>query len=253
MKSPIQAVESFHLAFLRALETKLDRAGFVIKGGVNLRAWFGSLRYSEDLDIDVIDIEPYVLREAVDKVLAGTPLQALLKVQQIAITRTSKPKQTDTTQRWKLELRSEGLAVALPTKVEFSRRVQEDEFTLEPVRPEVLRPYGIPAPTLNHYTASAAVRQKLGALIGRRETQARDIWDLEHLFRTTRADPRPLPAKLAGALQAAIDRVFEMQFEYYKSQVVSYLDPEHQELYGTPEAWDRIRELVIDRLEELKK
>jgi hypothetical protein len=63
----------------------------------------------------------------------------------------------------------------------------------------------------------------------------------------------PLPPKLRSGLQPAIDRILETPFEDFKSQVVPYLDPVQQELYETPETWDRMRELVIDRLVELEK
>lgn len=43
-----QAVEFFHLVFLRALVSRgEDKALFALKGGCNLRFFFGSVRYSE--------------------------------------------------------------------------------------------------------------------------------------------------------------------------------------------------------------
>ncbi|MHC4933469.1 MAG: nucleotidyl transferase AbiEii/AbiGii toxin family protein [Planctomycetota bacterium] len=251
MLTPVQAVEAFHLAFLRVLESRLRREFFVVKGGVNLRAWFRSLRYSEDLDLDLLRGEVFEVREKVDAVLSGPGLRDLLRSLGLAVTRSSAPKQTGTTQRWKLALTQAGGSMTLHTKVEFSRRGGEDDHVLEPVLAEIVAPYGIPAPTVHHYTATAALRQKIGALAGRRETQARDIWDLDHLLRTTRADPRPLPASTRRALPEALDRVADLPFEAFKAQVVPYLAPEHQEIFGTRESWQRIQELVIERLLEL--
>lgn len=245
-------MELFHLLFLRALETRLDRKSYVVKGGVNLRAWFGSARYSEDLDLDVVSTETHVLRDRVDQVLSSTALQTLMRSQRLQVGRISRPKQTETTQRWKLEIAGESSRLPLHTKIEFSRRGSEEPYILEPARPEVVRVYGLPAPTANHYTAAAAVRQKIGALVGRKEPQARDIWDLDHLFRTrTDADPRPLPPRLREALTPAVERVLETSFAVFRSQVVPFLTDEHQEIFGTPEAWDRMREGVVDRLTEL--
>jgi hypothetical protein len=250
--SPVQAVEAFHLALLRVFEARLPRDFFVVKGGVNLRAWFGSLRYSEDLDMDLRRGEVFEVREKVGAVLAAPALRDLLRSLGLAVTRSSAPKQTATTQRWKLELAQAGRGTPLHTKVEFSRRGGDDEHVLDPVLPEIVRPYGIPAPTVHHYTAAAALRQKIGALAGRRETQARDIWDLDHLLRTTGADPRPLPARTRDALPAALDRVAELPFEAFRAQVVPFLAPEHQDMFGTRESWERMQELVIDRLLEIR-
>ena len=122
---------------------------------------------------------------------------------------------------------------------------------LEPVRPQIVRPYGLSAPTANHYTASAAARQKVRALSGRPETQARDVWDLEHLLRTTRADLAPITPSLREAIKSAIERAASLPYEAFKAQVVPFLAPEHQELYGTLEAWSRICDLVLGRLMEL--
>jgi hypothetical protein len=48
-----QYVELFHLLFLRQLASGEDRSLIALKGGCNLRFFFGSIRYSEDMDLDV--------------------------------------------------------------------------------------------------------------------------------------------------------------------------------------------------------
>jgi predicted nucleotidyltransferase component of viral defense system len=252
MRTPLQYVESFHLALLRLLEARLDRTIWVVKGGANLRAWFGNRRYSEDLDLDVIRCPSHLLRERFDKVLLSRPLAELLTTQGLEIGRVSKPKQTETTQRWKIELKAAGVSVPLHTKVEFSRRrTRFEEYALEPVRADIVRAYGLPAPTANHYTARTAIRQKIRALAARSEAQARDIWDLDHLVRTTHADPRPLPHELRALVPEAVERALSIGYDTFKAQVVPYLSEEDQALYGTRHAWDRMCQLVAERLQEL--
>ncbi len=244
-------IECFHLSLLRMLEARLNRANWVVKGGVNLRAWFGSRRYSQDLDLDAVGCAPHVLRERFDKVLLSRPLAELLITQGLALVHISKPKQTDTTQRWKLELKAAGVPVPLHTKVEFSRRATRDEeYVLEPVRSDIVRPYGLPAPTANPSPARSAIRQKIQALARRSETQARDIWDLDHLLRTTSVDVRPLPDDLRAALPDAVERACSLRYDVFKAQVVPYLSDEDQTIYGTRDAWNRMCELVVERLEE---
>lgn len=248
MRLAVQHVECFHLVLLRMLESRLDRASWVVKGGVNLRAWFGSVRYSEDLDVDALFGSRHALAEKVDRLLAARAFHDLLAAQGLTLARTSKPKQTDTTQRWKFELHAAGAELPLQTRVEFSRRGSVEDHALEPVRAEVVRPYGVLAPTVQHYTARAAARQKIQALASRSEPQARDVWDLEHLLRTTDADPGPFSAAERRTLDTALERAVALPFDVYRSQVVPYLAPEDQEVYGTPETWERMRELVVDRL-----
>jgi predicted nucleotidyltransferase component of viral defense system len=248
MQSPANRIECFHLVLLRAMEPRVDRAVWAVKGGVNLRAWFGSLRYSEDMDIDVFGMGASPLRDKVDKVLQSPALRDMLASQGLAVARVSKPKQTDTTQRWKFELTAEGLSLPLHTRVEFSRRGVSEEYRLEPVRPEIVRPYGLLPPTVNHYVARGAVRQKIQALAGRKETQARDVWDLEHLLRTTGVDGSPFSPEERRTVATALERALGLPFDAYQSQVVPYLEPAHQEMHGRPDAWERIRELVMGRL-----
>lgn len=58
------------LVFLRALVAKGEDKGLVaLKGGCNLRFFFGSTRYSEDMDLDVVVIAKETLRNKVERLL----------------------------------------------------------------------------------------------------------------------------------------------------------------------------------------
>ena len=114
----LETVELFHLQFLRALLTGGDKRAFVVKGGCNLRFFFGSPRLSEDLDLDVVFRSAVALRNRVDRLLESKGLETILAAHRIAIVRASAPKQTETVQRWKIALKSNAGAVA--TKVGFS-------------------------------------------------------------------------------------------------------------------------------------
>ena len=54
MKENIFLREVFHFCFLEHLLLISDPKIYILKGGVNLRFFFSSPRYSEDMDIDVI-------------------------------------------------------------------------------------------------------------------------------------------------------------------------------------------------------
>src|SRR5437899_1607105 len=96
-----QIIEFFHLAFLQVLQARLDQARYVVKGGANLRYFFESLRYSEDIDLDAVAIEPWKLEAKVDEVLASPATRLVLRSGGLAVEEVTKPKQTETTQRWK--------------------------------------------------------------------------------------------------------------------------------------------------------
>ncbi|MEX1263938.1 MAG: nucleotidyl transferase AbiEii/AbiGii toxin family protein [Actinomycetota bacterium] len=242
-----QVVEYFHLAFLQVLQARLDQTRYVVKGGVNLRYFFDSQRYSEDIDLDAVAIEPWALAEKVDKVLASPATSALLRTRGLEVQESTKPKQTDTTQRWKVLIKVSGRRELVRTKIEFSHRPSDPRRLLEAVPDRVVAPYALRAPTMLHYLADAAVEQKVVALARRSETQARDVFDLELLLRTRRD---VVGARLIDEdiLAAAVDRAFGLPFEAFQDQVLPFLDPEVAELYDNPETWRQMQTLVADRL-----
>src|SRR5512146_2202291 len=108
MLSDRQVVELFHLHFVRLLCLGPDKDRFAIKGGCNLRFFFESVRYSEDIDLDVAGIPVHTLKEKVGKIVGGPALALPLRSQGILIGAVTAPKQTETTQRWKVALTVEG-------------------------------------------------------------------------------------------------------------------------------------------------
>lgn len=244
-----QIVELFHIAFLDVLSGRVDPTRYVLKGGANLRYFFGSLRYSEDIDIDAHGIPPWRLEEKVDGVLGSGPMRMLLRAGGISIAEASKPKQTETTQRWKIAIESSGRPEAVRTKVEFSHRNGDRRYLLEPVPNDVVAPYALRSPSVQHYTEDAATEQKVRALAGRSETQARDVFDLDLLLRR-----KPLPrGSLDGRVLAdAAGRALQLPFAAFRDQVLPFLEPDASELYATDRAWEQMQTFVAGALEEAR-
>ncbi|MGH2975055.1 MAG: nucleotidyl transferase AbiEii/AbiGii toxin family protein [Solirubrobacterales bacterium] len=241
-----QIIELFHVAFLDALSHKLPQTRYVLKGGANLRYFFGSPRYSEDIDLDASDVETWQLEEKVDDVLDSPQLKIVLRPSGLAVAEISKPKQTEATQRWKVGISAPGEARLVRTKIEFSRRNGEERYRLEAIPNEIVRPYGLRPPTIQHYIDGVPTEQKILALAGRTQTQARDVFDLDLLLRR-----QPLPSgqldpdKLAEAARRALG----LSFEEFRQQVVEFLEPDAFVLYDSTEAWDLMQTAVADQLE----
>src|SRR5688500_18801612 len=101
MTSSQKSVELFHLLFLRHINEKLEKGLNDVKGGCNLRFFFKSIRYSEDLDIDVRTIAKETLKNKINKLLKSQNFQETLSTRGMGIDKLSEAKQTETTQRWK--------------------------------------------------------------------------------------------------------------------------------------------------------
>jgi hypothetical protein len=251
MWSHLQGVESFHLQFARLLCAGPDKECFAVKGGCNLRFFFESVRYSEDIDFDVSERVPvHVLKEKVARILAGAPLTLTLRNRGVQVSSVSAPKQTETTQRWKVGLSVEGHPTPLPTKIEFSRRTTTDEAVLEPIAPSVLAEHQSMLFLAPHYPLDAAVRQMVKALADRREVQARDIFDLGGVLIPRTGGRIDLLRAASPQIKVAMERAMTISYADYKAQVVSYLHPEHADSYGSPQAWDAMQLRVVEYLDK---
>jgi predicted nucleotidyltransferase component of viral defense system len=239
-----QVVELFHLAFLQVLQARLGQARYVLKGGTNLRYFFDSVRYSEDIDLDTVGLAPWALTEKVDGILASSTIDAVLRSGGLAVEGFTKPKQTKTTRRWKVAIAVSGRSETVRTKIEFSHRNGERRYVLEPVPGRIVAPYALRAPTVQRYTADAATEQKIKALAGRSETQARDVFDLDLLLRRQTLTAGTIDSQILGY---AAERGLELPFEAFRDQVLPFLDPEVTELYDKA-AWEQMQLFVTDKL-----
>jgi len=245
----IEYIERFHLLFLARLGQKLDKRFYALKGGCNLRFFFKSIRYSEDMDLDVQTIPVGELRGRVAGILKSASFLQALAVHGMNIEHVTEAKQTETTQRWKFGLLTTVLAIPVPTKIEFSRRRRFNDAVLENVDPLLVRSLGLPPILACHYPATVAWRQKIQALATRSATQARDVFDLDLLLSSGAIIPANETASLpTDLLQEAEQRCLAMRFGDFKSQVLSYLAPDHHAAYDDPKVWDHMVLRVTEAL-----
>lgn len=248
---PLQLREIFHLEFLRRLGRKLPVGLFAIKGGANLRFFFGSLRYSEDIDLDVTGAGVAVLKDTVMKILGLASFIDGLKpygIERLGLPDMTKAKQTETTQRFKLHLLT-AAGEDLFTKVEFSRRGFRGRTETGFVSDSLLRGYQMAPLLAPHYDLDSAIAQKVEALATRTETQARDVFDL-HLLSSRRAGGAKPGQETRSLLSQASERVFEVEFAVFRDTVLAYLADEDRAAYDSPKVWDELKLKVVRFLEE---
>ncbi len=248
--NPKKYVELFHLLFLTQLSRKLDKDLYVLKGGCNMRFYFNSIRYSEDMDIDVQIIARDTLRNKINSIFKSLPFNQILNSRKISIINFSEPKQTETTQRWKVALEIPSSSVAIPTKIEFSRRAVDNNYLYESINPLILREYQLPAVMANHYSMNKMYEQKIKALILRNQTQARDIFDIYHLLglgvKTHVENNQIKEQKNIAQINA-----MSISFEDFKGHVLAYLAEEYQQQYSSKEVWEGIVNAVVEALDKL--
>jgi hypothetical protein len=104
---------------------------------------------------------------------------------------------------------------------------------------------------LSHYDRTAAIRQKIAALAGRAEVQARDIFGLALLSRSKEdLDVKQLAATIdRQVLNAARDRAFELDNDAYKSQVLEFLDDSDRAAYSAN--WEEYQLIAASLIESI--
>lgn len=259
MLSGTQAREVVHLLLLERLVALHDGRAVTLKGGVNLRMFFGSPRYSEDIDLDGARGRSAAIRGSIKAAFDDRELLGVLRGLGIrGLDPGQGPnKDTRTTFRYKFGVLMPG-QVRYPTKIEVSFRDPDprDPVTVAAPGREIVRRYGVAADLdVPHYDRPAAVRQKIEALGGRRAVQARDVFDLDHLLRP--GVPAGLEAFLAeglGArlLETAHDRALEITYGEYEGQVLEFLEPEIRSEYDRPPVWDEMRLRTADLIERVR-
>lgn len=242
----VQIIEFFHIAFLAVLGSRVDPARYVLKGGANLRYFFASERYSEDIDLDLIAPVPWSLEDQVDAALRSPALASLLASGDLALAEHTSAKQTGTTHRWKIGLQASGASAPVRSKVEFSNRGGEGSYSLASLPDAIVEPYALRPPSVQHYDAASATAQKVAALAGRTQTQARDVFDLERLLRLRPLGKGSLDADL---LECAVERALEQDYAAFRDQVLPFLEPGAAELIASAQAWEQIQAFVAGRLE----
>ncbi len=255
MLTDTQLREVFHFCFLQRLLRISDPDLYVLKGGVNLRFFFLSPRYSEDMDLDVLAGSVATLKKNGYKILEDAAFGRSLRVygiDGIEINDRDKAKHTETTQRFRCSLVTEA-GQRLPTKVEFSRRAKNPDAVapLETTNTEIARRYRQLAYRCRHYSGVAAVVQKIEALAGRALTQARDVFDLGILLQGGYLDAAKREELLADApVKQALERLVALGWEDYEGQVVEFLDPDSCDEFGSQAAWQALQTRVIEALED---
>jgi len=235
------------------MSRKIKSKYYALKGGVNLRFFFNSFRYSEDMDIDICEVSVDSLKDIVMPILQSPNFLDSLKaftIERIIPPDITKAKQTETTQRFKVHLINYA-GEDLFTKIVFSRRELKKGIIIEPASNVVLREYKLSPLLVPHYNISSTIMQKIGAVVSRTVTQARDIFDLYILSSQYKVDATNVIEIAEEKLREVHNNIFEISFEQFRDTVISYLFPDERAIYSSEGIWDEIKLKVVNFTEEL--
>lgn len=239
----LQIREIFHLEFLGRFSREIKHDCYALKGGVNLRFFFNSIRYSEDMDIDVFNTAKGTLIEKVMSILKNKSFIEILntyRIQNVNPPNILKSKQTDTTQRFKIHLITQS-GEDLLTKIEFSRRKSKGTYKVQQVSKSILRQYRMPPLFFSHFDLESAIIQKITALAKRSIIQVRDVFDIFILSTQIGGEEKFTKNLSREIIKAANNNIFEISYAEYVNSVVSYLSLEDQNKYRNKSYWEEIQ------------
>src|SRR3989338_438387 len=225
MFTPLQIRELFHFMFLERLAKASDPKLYILKGGVNLRFFFKSPRYSEDMDLDVVQTSVSTLKKNGYKILNAATFRRTLStygIESIHVNDPTKAKHTETTQRFKVQLQL-STGEILPTRIEFSRRQKNvlESFATERMDSNIASRYQKLPFLFQHYGLSAAMIQKIRALAHRTVTQTRDLFDLYILkLQLTHEEKIKIPKEV---VQTALKYIARLSYEDFTGHVITFL------------------------------
>lgn len=247
MKNNVFLREVLHFCFLEQLLKISDPKLYILKGGVNLRFFFNSPRYSEDMDLDVIAGSVATLKKNGYKILNDSGFRRTLQtfgIEEVIVSDPAKAKHTETTQRFKLQIiKSSG--ETLPTKIEFSRRKRSQrlyEYSFERISTEIAQRHNRLSFLCQHYSGPTAIIQKIEALSGRSQTQSRDVFDIFILILGGYSKGLDLSKLDQKIIARAKEAVLSLSYNDFQGQVLEYLDEEDHKLYS--KTWNEIQEKV---------
>ena len=250
MLSDLEFREVFHFCFLEHLLKISDPGLYILKGGVNLRFYFNSPRYSEDMDLDVIAGDVTTLKKNGYKILEDSSFKKKLKtfgIEDLELSDPAKAKHTKTTQRFKLRL-IDISGNKLATKIEFSRREKTHSSYIhltERVDVDVAGKYNRLAFLAQHYSASTAVLQKLEALAYRKQVEARDAFDIFIIYLGGHLS-KSFSCKLVPdeVLERARNSLESICYKEYESKVLEFLSDDNRHEYDGELRWCEIKKTI---------
>ena len=221
-----------------------------LKGGMAMRANFGSQRLTKDVDLQAGQSLPQAaLRQAMTAAVEDLRSTGLLEAIEFSM-----PKQTETVQRFKIGGRVAGGQSEVHLTVEVSRRGLPDPALLSRMPLRTMDRMDGGGTMVEVYAPTTMAASKVQALLSPNRTAARDVWDLNVLILMRVESPAKLLSGLgADALDRALVELWPklelLDFELAREQLIPYLPSKVRETL-TPEAWDEMRLRVQEHVEK---
>jgi len=232
-----------------ALLIRQGASRLILKGGMAMRALYGSTRLTKDVDFDC---EDNVSQQSMKSHMSKALLQAA-RLAGLTGAGVDQTKQGDRSARWRIMGTAAG-DIKIVWEAEVSRRgVPPPEFV--ETRPfETPIAYRIPPFSVRVYGAAAMAGGKVNALLSDNRSVPRDVYDLSELIRhganPTELWVKHIPPEVLGRKRAAImAKIESINFPLANAELLPYIAREIRQSINESR-WDEIRADVAHHVEQ---
>jgi predicted nucleotidyltransferase component of viral defense system len=231
-----------------ALLVRQGASRLILKGGMAMRALYGSTRLTKDVDFDC---EDNFSQQSMQSHMSKALMQAA-RLAGLAATEVTQTKRGERSARWRIVGTAAG-EVKIVWEAEVSRRGVPPAGFVETKPFETPIAYRIPPFSVRVYGAAAMAGGKVNALLSDNRSVPRDVYDLSELIRHG-ADPtelwvRHIPSEVLGRKRAAImAKIDGINFALAAAELLPYISPDIRQSINESR-WDEIRLDVAHHVE----
>lgn len=232
----LMQVEVLSALFRAQIDTTL-----VVKGGWAMRANFGATRMTKDIDLAAAPhASKASIQNRITRALKAVASTGLFKKVEI-----TQPKQTETTQRWKVSADYEGAPIHLTIEVSKRDLVPAEYIVDVEISQKDGRAINVKA-----YSPAMLAAAKIACILDDKRTAPRDVFDLHLLIENEAA---PVEAHLETLLkhknfnlEFVKDKIESMSWDLVGTELIPFLDPS---INFDECDWECIREEVLKAFE----
>lgn len=235
------AIELMQTRVLSAMFRNVVNREVVLKGGFAMKIAAKSERATKDIDLHANDVSMERVQGIVRPAIRELQKSGLLDDFTV-----SEPKQTDTTQRWKINGRVAGGETPVHLVIEVSRRGTIDASLINSVRFEPDPVFGTPPTMVETFSPTAIAAAKFDAMASPTRESPRDIFDMSVLLEMRVKPPISIFAEkytaevLREKLETITAKLDKMDFEMVKDTLLPSLPEETRKNFGAAQ-WEDMR------------
>lgn len=213
----------------------------ILKGGLAMRQIYQSPRLTKDVDLSAA---PGISTAAVAKTIM-TAIDSTLQSGFLEDFKVTAPKQTDVTQRWKVNGRISGGESVVQLTIEVSHRGAPPEEHIATMTVVPMFDHQVSPAIVQVFTPIALAASKVAALVDPKRNAPRDVYDLDVLVSMRVEPPVKLLAGMGSeSLGQSLNRLWEkletLDWKLARSELRNFLPLPMMEMLDEEE-WDAMR------------